>query len=69
MTNRTISMINDFAETMKINDIPAIIMAMQEEDNVSNVLPFPNMFKRFRNMCAHESANFVEQLQKAVNKD
>lgn len=69
MTDRTINLINSFSKTLRIDDVLHIIIAMQEEDDVAGVLPFPHMFKRLRNLCAHDPANFAEQLKKQVNKN
>lgn len=69
MTDRTKSLIHKFLEFMDVNDVPPIIIGMQEEDSVYETLKFPNCFKRMRNMCAHEPAEFVAQLAAEKNKN
>lgn len=69
MTERTRNLIANFAKTPSFEEVPNIIIALQEEDNVSDVVCMPNYFKRMRNMCAHEPANFVACHKSAHNKD
>ena len=69
MTDRTKELIKDFAQKRRFDDVPSIIISLQEEDSVYEKLEFPNCFKRLRNMCAHEPANFVSQLSVATNRN
>lgn len=69
MTDRTKALIVKFFTRLDVNDIPQIIIGLQEEDSVYETLEFPNCFKKLRNMCAHEPANFVQQLERESNKN
>lgn len=62
MKGYTIDLIKKFAESEDINYIPAIIVGMQEEDNVGETVSFKNCFRKLRNIAAHEPATITSQL-------
>lgn len=62
MKEYTLDLIKAFAKSEDIKSIPAIIVGMQEEDNVSDVISFKNCFRQLRNLAAHEPATIVSQL-------
>lgn len=69
MTDRTKTLIQRFRVCPNADDIPQIIIGMQEEDLVFESLEYPNCFKKMRNMCAHEPAEFASQLEDEGNKN
>lgn len=62
MKDYTIDLIKRFAVSEDISYIPAIIVGMQEEDNVSETVSFKNCFRKLRNIAAHEPATITSQL-------
>lgn len=62
MKDYTIDLIKRFAVSEDISYIPAIIVGMQEEDNVGETVSFKNCFRKLRNIAAHEPATITSQL-------
>ena len=62
MTKHTEELIKKFTRSLDINTIPSIIVAMQEEDDLSNIISFKNCFRQLRNIAAHEPVTIVSQL-------
>lgn len=52
MTSETRNLIKN-CDFNQVNDVMQIIIALQEEDDVSSKMPFKNGFKILRNLCAH----------------
>lgn len=69
MTKQTIDLINKFYEELNPINIPGIIIGMQEEDDVSNKVPFGGSFRVMRNICAHEPSTLVTYLSDAEHRD
>lgn len=67
MTAHTEELIKSFSKSLDVNALPGIIVALQEEDNVSNVIDFKNCFRQLRNIAAHEPATIVSQIAVADN--
>lgn len=67
MQDRTKKLIEKFFDNPTFDDIPSIIIGLQEEDRVCESLETPNCFKWLRNICAHAPATVVTQLQDASN--
>lgn len=65
MTRGTACSIEKFVETRDIDSLPSIIIALQEEDNVSEATGKRNCFKLLRNMAAHHPAELIEQLKES----
>lgn len=69
MQDRTKKLIEKFCNNPSFDDIPSIIIGLQEEDRVCERLECPNCFKWLRNICAHEPATVVNQLQSKDNQN
>lgn len=69
MTGHTEELVKKFAKYKDITDIPGIINAMQEEDNVGSVIGFKNCFRQLRNIAAHEPATITSQIATGDNSN
>lgn len=64
MLANTKKLVVDFWETGDISMLPAILLSIQEEDNIYDLVSFRNCLKKLRNVAAHEPQSLIDGFTK-----